>query len=202
MNNVLLIATTNKGKIIELRELLQDLPLQLLTLLDVNIHSDVAETGSTYAENAALKALAYSRASGLPALADDSGLEVDVLDGAPGLHSARYSPLPGAVDADRRAVLLYNLRGKPQPWTAHFHCTVAVATPDGQVRFAEGACYGQIIEEERGSNGFGYDPLFFMPELGQTMAELQREQKNRLSHRARAVMAAVPVLRALFKLPS
>lgn len=190
----ILIATTNRGKIAEIRELLQDLPAQLVTLRDVHIHQEVPETGSTYAENAALKALAYSQASGMLAIADDSGLEVDALDGAPGLHSARYAPLPGATDADRRAYLLQNLRGKPQPWAAHFHCTAVAALPGGEHYFAEGQCLGQIIPEERGHDGFGYDPLFYMPELGRTMAELSREEKNRLSHRARALQAIRPVL--------
>jgi len=189
-----LIATTNPGKIVEMRDLLVDLPIQLLTLLDVNIHQDVAETGSTYAENAALKARFYSQASGLLALADDSGLEVDALDGAPGLHSARYLARPGASDADRRAYLLHNLRGHPRPWTAHFHCTAAVASPAGEVLLAEGQCFGEILDEERGSGGFGYDPLFFLPESGCTMAQLSRAEKNRVSHRARAVLAARPLL--------
>ena len=190
----LLIATTNNGKIREMHELLQDLPVRLVTLREVNIHQDVPETGSTYAENAALKALTYSRMSGLTVIADDSGLEVDALGGAPGLHSARYSPLPGASDADRRAYLLHNLQGRPQPWTAHFHCTAVVARPDGWHAFAEGECRGLILPEERGSNGFGYDPLFYLPELGRTMAELSSEVKNRLSHRARALQAARPIL--------
>ncbi|TLM99763.1 non-canonical purine NTP pyrophosphatase, partial [bacterium] len=148
-------------------------------------------------ENAALKARAYAAASGLPALADDSGLEVDALGGAPGLHSARYSPQPNASDADRRVLLLANLRGKPRPWAAHFHCSVAIALPDGTLRFSEGQVYGEILPVERGSNGFGYDALFLLAELGRTMAELSGEEKNTLSHRARAVHAALPVLRQL-----
>ncbi|TLN24294.1 RdgB/HAM1 family non-canonical purine NTP pyrophosphatase [bacterium] len=190
----LLIATTNPGKLLEFRELLGDLPVELV-LPERDLQ--VAETGSSYAENAALKARAYAAASGLLTLADDSGLEVAALGGAPGLYSARYSPLPGANDADRRAHLLANLRGLPQPWTAHFHCTVAVALPGGEIHFADGQVYGEILLEERGSNGFGYDPLFLLPELGRTMAELTREEKNTLSHRARAVHAALPELKML-----
>ena len=193
----LLIATTNPGKLAEFRELLGDLPVEL-ALPERDLR--VAETGSSYAENAALKARAYAAAGGLPTLADDSGLEVDALGGAPGLHSARYSPLPGANDADRRAHLLANLRGLPRPWTAHFHCTVALALPGGEVQFSEGDVYGEILPEERGSNGFGYDPLFLLPELGRTMAELTRGEKNTLSHRARALHAALPALRALLGL--
>ncbi len=193
----LLIATTNPGKLAEFRELLGGLPVELV-LPERDLQ--VAETGSSYAENAALKARAYAAVSGLPALADDSGLEVDALGGAPGLFSARYSPLPGASDADRRAHLLANLRGLPRPWTAHFHCTAAVALPDGELQLAEGQVFGEILPEERGSNGFGYDPLFLLPELGRTMAELTREEKNTLSHRARALHAALPAIRKLLGL--
>ena len=200
--NKLLIATTNKGKIRELHATLRvdNLGLQLLTPADIGLNLEVEEDGSTYAENATKKALAFARASGLTSLADDSGLEVDALDGAPGLFSARYSAKPGATDADRRAYLLENLRGKPRPWKARFVATVAIAGPEGSVELAEGTCPGEIIPEERGSGGFGYDPIFFLPELGKTMAELPEETKNHLSHRARAVQAAKPILMSLFNL--
>ncbi len=155
------------------------------------------EDGATYSENAAKKAIAFAQASRLISLADDSGLEVDALDGAPGLHSARYHPKPGANDADRRAYLLENLAGKPRPWTAHFHATIAIAIPEQDVQVVEGNCYGEIIPEERGSGGFGYDPIFFFPELNQTMAELEMDEKNRLSHRAKAVMNAIPILKKI-----
>lgn len=191
----LLIATGNKGKIREIQALLDGLEVELLTPHDLELKLEVVEDGENYAENAGKKARAFSQASGLIVLADDSGLEVESLDGAPGLHSARYSPLPKATDADRRAYLLKNLAGKPRPWKAHFHATVAVGSPDGKVWFAEGNCYGEIIPEERGSNGFGYDPIFLIPEVNQTMAELSMEAKNRLSHRAQAVRNAIPLLR-------
>ena len=194
----LLLATNNKGKLRELQAILADLPLELVTPADINLDLDVFEDGATYAENASKKALAFAHASGLVCIADDSGLEVDALDGAPGLYSARYSSKPGASDADRRAYLLQNLNGKPRPWKARFRATVAIAGPEGSVQIAEGTCPGEIIPEERGTGGFGYDPIFFMPELGQTMAELSDETKNRLSHRARAVQAAKPILMRLF----
>jgi XTP/dITP diphosphohydrolase len=133
----------------------------------------------------------------LLSLADDSGLEVDVLGGEPGLYSARYSGKPGATDADRRAFLLEKLKNHSRPWQAHFHATVAIGTPTGQVEFAEGNCYGEIIPTERGQNGFGYDPIFFIPELNRTMAELSMDEKNRLSHRALAVKHALPILEKL-----
>jgi len=196
----LLIATGNPGKVVELHDLLQNLPIQLVTPAEIGMGDfDVVEDGDTYAENAAKKARAYCQASGLPVLADDSGLEVDALGGAPGLHSARYAPQPGATDADRRALMRKNLASKPQPWTARFRCTVAVATPDGTLEFTEGTCEGEIIPEERGDQGFGYDPIFFIPHLGLTLAQISREQKNTLSHRARAVTAAIPVLKKMME---
>ncbi len=190
----LLLATNNKGKLCELQAILADLPIELVTPAELGLNLEVDEDGSTYAENAAKKALAFQRASGLTCLADDSGLEVDALDGAPGLYSARYSSKPGATDADRRAFLLQNLADKPRPWTARFRATVAVAGPEGSVQIVEGTCPGQIIHEERGSGGFGYDPIFLLDGLTQTMAELPEETKNRVSHRARAVQAARPIL--------
>lgn len=198
MNHKLLIATNNQGKVRELQEILSDLHVELVTPTQIGLVLEVEEDGSTYEENAAKKARAFARASGLLALADDSGLEVDALDGAPGIHSARYSSKPGATDADRRAYLLEKLTDRPRPWAAHFHATIAIATPEGDVQFAEGNCPGEIIPEERGSGGFGYDPIFFLPELGQTMAELPAAEKNRLSHRARAAQAARPILVSLF----
>ncbi|HVF24840.1 MAG TPA: non-canonical purine NTP pyrophosphatase, partial [Anaerolineales bacterium] len=140
----------------------------------------------------------FANASGLISLADDSGLEVDALDGAPGLYSARYSPKPKATDADRRAYLIQNLQAKPRPWTARFHATIAIAIPNGDLHLTEGICDGEIIPEERGTGGFGYDPIFLLTELGKTMAELSMDEKNRLSHRAKAVMKAKPVLSRIF----
>ncbi len=203
--DTLLIASTNPGKLYEFQEIfagfhhdwLSRVKLQLPA--DLGIQLQVDETGATYAENAALKARAYSRASGLLTLADDSGLEVDALDGQPGLHSARYALAPNATDADRRALLLRNLQGKPRPWQAAFQCALALAHPDGSLSLHAGTCPGEIIPEERGSNGFGYDPIFLLPELGRTMAELPTAQKNQLSHRARAVQAALPTLQMLLE---
>jgi XTP/dITP diphosphohydrolase len=195
----LLIATNNKGKIKELQDLLKDTGIELVTPLQINLDLDVIEDGSTYAENAAKKGVAFAQSSGLVSLADDSGLEVDALGGAPGLYSARYgSPDGGKLsDAERRAFLVRNLQDKPRPWTARFHATIAVAVPNGETHLAEGFCEGEIIPEERGTGGFGYDPIFLLSELGKTMAELSMEEKNRLSHRARAVMNAKVILETL-----
>jgi XTP/dITP diphosphohydrolase len=197
----LLIATENHGKVKELQVLLAGLGVELLTPGMLGLSLNVVEDGSTYAENAAKKALTHAKASGLVALADDSGLEVDALDGAPGLYSARYSPKPGATDADRRAYMLENLREKPRPWLAHFHATIAIATADGQVFYADGNCYGEILPAERGENGFGYDPLFFFPEKKRTMAELSMDEKNQISHRALAIKNAIPILKKVLTLP-
>ncbi len=196
--NQLLIATNNKGKVIELQDLLKETGLELVTPADIGLKLDVEEDGETYIENAKKKAIAFAQSSGLISLADDSGLEVDALDGAPGLHSARYHPKPGANDADRRAYMLENLQSKPRPWTARFHATIAIAIPGGDVQIVDGNCYGEIIPEERGTGGFGYDPIFLFPELGKTMAELEMEEKNRLSHRSKAVMNAIPLLKQIF----
>lgn len=182
----------------ELQELLTGSGIEFVTPAQINLQLEVEEDGSTYQENAGKKAIAFAQASGLISLADDSGLEVEALDGAPGLYSARYSPKPGAKDKDRRDFLLENLKDKPRPWKAHFHATIAIAKPNGEVEFAEGNCYGEIIPEERGTGGFGYDPIFLMTDLGKTMAELEMEEKNRLSHRARAVIAAMPILKRIF----
>ena len=192
----ILVATGNPGKLVEIQALLDEPSITLLTPAMLGLKLEVEETGATYAENAALKALAFARASQMLTLADDSGLEVAALGGLPGIRSARFSTKPGASDADRRAYLLERLQGQPRPWLAHFHCTVALATPAGEVRFAEGQCPGEIIPQERGQNGFGYDPIFLLSELGLTMAELSMEQKNRLSHRARAIQAARPLILA------
>ncbi|MBL8056505.1 MAG: RdgB/HAM1 family non-canonical purine NTP pyrophosphatase [Anaerolineales bacterium] len=196
----LLIATNNPGKVRELQELLAELPVPLVRPYDLGITTEVAETGATYAENARLKAEALAAASGLIALGDDSGLEVDALGGAPGLHSARYAG-PGATDADRRAKLIQALREAPAPRAARFRCVIAVAVPAASaapaVHLFEGTCEGEILLEERGQNGFGYDPLFWLPDQGRTMAELPNPLKNRLSHRGRAVQAALPWLHAL-----
>jgi len=192
----LLIATNNRGKMAEIRALLAGLEVSLVTPGDLGLDLEVPEQGQTYAENAAYKALAFAAASGLLSLADDSGLEVDALNGRPGLHSKRFGPQP-ATDASRRRYLLEQLAGRPRPWTARFRATLALARPGSEVRLTEGICEGEIIPEERGSNGFGYDPLFLIPGTGRTMAELSMDEKNRLSHRARAVRNALPILREL-----
>ena len=190
----LLVATHNKGKLREYKELLRDLPVRLVYLDEVGIHEDVPETGSTFEENAVQKATAYARLSGLLALADDSGLEVDALGGRPGVHSARYAG-PNAGDDDRIRKLLAELEGvPPERRTARFRCVIAVASPEGDVITAQGTVEGVIADAPRGHHGFGYDPIFYLPDRDCTMAELPPEEKNRISHRARAAEAIKPRL--------
>jgi len=158
----------------------------LCWLADVGLDNQIEETGETFTENACLKARAYGQASGLLTLADDSGLEVDALGGAPGVHSARYAD-PGANDADRIHKLLAALHGVPwEKRTADFRCIIALAWPDGRLETFEGRCDGVIAFEPRGTNGFGFDPVFYLSEHNCTMAELPMDVKNRISHRGRA----------------
>lgn len=195
----LLLATNNPGKLIELRSILSKLlKVELFSPQELGIELQVEEIGEDYTENASIKARAFTLASGLPTLADDSGLEVDALGGGPGLFSARYAPNPGATDADRRELLLKNLAGTSPPWTARFRAVIAVARPGGSVQVAEGICEGEIILDARGSGGFGYDPIFLLRGGDKTMAELDDAEKNQVSHRARAVQAAMPILEKLF----
>jgi len=194
-----LLATHNRGKLVEIQSLLDGSGLSLVIPEEIGLQLAVEESGQTYAQNAALKARAFAEASGLLTLADDSGLEVEALNGEPGIRSARYAPRAGATDADRRAYLLERLHNLPRPWLARFRCVIALASPDGDLRFAEGDCEGEIIPEERGQNGFGYDPIFLFPALGRTMAELDLQEKNQVSHRAQAVRAALPILLELYK---
>lgn len=198
--NKLILATNNKGKIKEIKTILSDLELELLTPKVLKLEINVVEDGKTYKDNAAKKAEAFAKITGYPALADDSGLEVDALKGLPGLHSARFAPIENPTDAIRRKYLLEQLQSQPRPWTARFRCIAAFLLPEGKVHFTEGICEGEIIPDERGANGFGYDPIFYLPQLGKTMAELSIDEKNRISHRAKALKAIKPILQELIKL--
>ncbi len=192
----LLIATTNRGKQREYEQLLGDLGIELTWPDAIGVVLDVPETGSTYLENARLKAEAYAAASGLWTLADDSGLEVDALGGEPGVHSARYGE-PGYSDEQRHQLLLSRMENVRQ-WgrrTARFRCVIALVSPAGDCYWTEGVLEGMISYSPRGSQGFGYDPIFYLPDLDQTVAELPPETKNRLSHRARAAAAMRRLLR-------
>jgi XTP/dITP diphosphohydrolase len=190
-------ATRNEGKLKEFRELLAGLPIRLLTVADFPGIPEVAENGNTFAENARLKAEAMAAETGLIAVADDSGLEVDALQGAPGVRSARFAGEPGD-DRKNNEKLLELLRGvPPERRTARFRCLIAIAVPGEETYFSDGTCEGYIGLAPRGTNGFGYDPLFLVPEFDRTFAELDPEEKNRISHRGRALKQAQKILREL-----
>jgi len=193
----LLLATYNSGKIKEYRFLLNGLGYEITALAEQGITDAVAESGNSYEQNARLKATAYARLSQLITLADDSGLEVDALGREPGIRSARFGG-ESASDEDRVALLLAKLNGvRWEERTASFKCVIAIATPRGEVKICRGECRGIVALEPRGNNGFGYDPIFYLPQFGKTMAELPPEIKNQISHRARASQEARRVLQQL-----
>ena len=193
----LLLATNNKAKVREYRSLLRALPFELVTLRERGITRVVSEVGESLEENAELKALALAAESQLVALADDSGLEVDALGGEPGPLSARYAG-EGASDRERIDYLLTKLRGVPwEKRSARFRCVIAIATLEGGVEFCSGECWGLITFEPRGGEGFGYDPVFYLPRLNMTMAELSLEVKNSVSHRGEAARKVPSVLARL-----
>jgi len=198
----LVVATRNPKKRQELAALLRDMPVEVLGLDAFPGAPEVEETGATFADNARLKAEAAARHTGLWAIADDSGLEVDALGGRPGVFSARFAG-PGATDAANNELLLTLLEGvPPEKRQARFRCAIAIASPQGETWVDEGVCEGVIALTPRGDGGFGYDPLFVVPELGKTFAELGESVKNRISHRARALSLARERLVRLWRLPT
>jgi len=193
----LLLATNNQAKVHEYRSLLRNPTHELVTLADQGITTIVSEVGRSLEENARLKATVLAAQSQLVTLADDSGLEVDALGGEPGWLSARYAG-EGASDRDRVNYLLSRLKGVPWPErSARFRCVIAIATPDGEVEFCSGECRGIITFEPKGKHGFGYDPVFYLPQLDKTMAELPLEIKNQVSHRGQAARKVFQVLEGL-----
>jgi XTP/dITP diphosphohydrolase len=191
----IVLATGNKGKLREFRGLLEGVFGNIVSLNDLESPPEVTEDGETFRENALKKARAIAAYSGIPALADDSGLEVEALGGRPGVYSARYAG-EGAVDTDNIAKLLSELQGVANR-KARFVCFLALVTPDGKEITAEGTCEGVILTEPRGEGGFGYDPVFFLPEYDKTMAEIPAELKNKKSHRARASESLAKILRGM-----
>jgi len=191
----LLLATNNKGKVREYRSLLKDIPFELVTPADEGITTEVEEVGESLEENARLKATILASESRLLALADDSGLEVDALGGEPGMLSHRYAG-EGASDSDRVEYLLSRLKNVPEGQrTARFRCVIAIAIPDGDTELCSGECRGTIAFAPKGELNFGYDPVFLVPELGKTMAELSLEEKNSISHRGQAARRAAEILK-------
>ncbi|MEX2246635.1 MAG: XTP/dITP diphosphatase [Dehalococcoidia bacterium] len=198
----LVIATNNAGKLREFERLLEGCGFQLVTPRQLGVTFEPTETGSTFSANAILKAREAARLTGLPALADDSGLEVDELGGRPGIFSARYaggdSTDPSLSDEDRVRIVLEEMEGVPSgDRTARFRCVIAIATPAGDARIVEGVFEGRIAHDPRGENGFGYDPIFIVPELGLTSAELTPAEKDALSHRGKAAVRAREILRQM-----
>ena len=194
------MATSNQAKVREYKHLLHSLPFELVSLAEQGITTAVSEVGGSLEENARLKATTLAAQSQLMALADDSGLEVDALGGEPGPLSARYAG-EGASDRDRLNYLLVRLKGVPwERRSARFRCVIAIATPDGEVELCSGECRGVITFEPKGRHGFGYDPVFYLPELGKTMAELPLEIKNQISHRGQAARQACQWLRRKYNL--
>ena len=189
----IVVATRNQGKLREFQDLLLPLGSDILSLADMSIVEDFEETGQTFAENARIKAVSYSRLVPYPVLADDSGLEVAELGGRPGVHSARYAGA-GASDSDRVQKLLGELAASDGERAARFVCNLALAQDGIVLHESEGECAGIIAAEPRGANGFGYDPVFYFPSLGKTLAELGEAEKNRISHRARAVSSLLDQL--------
>jgi XTP/dITP diphosphohydrolase len=195
MAKVVLVATHNRGKIAEYRDMMQGLDLEWLGLADLGVTLEVEETGETFEENAVLKAEAYAAETGLLTLADDSGLEVDALNGAPGVLTARYGGV-GLTPKERYELLLRSLAGVPwEARTARFRCVIALHIKERLVGTAEGSCEGIIATEAAGEGGFGYDPVFYLPERQVTMAQLSAEEKHKISHRGRAVAGIGPLLR-------
>ncbi|MGI6638778.1 MAG: XTP/dITP diphosphatase [Desulfobulbus sp.] len=185
MQTVIVLATQNANKIREIRELLQEYTVQVKSLADFGPMPEAVEDGATFDENAYKKALHYAKVLGLPCLADDSGLCVDVLDGRPGVHSARYAG-EQASDADNCAKLLKEMTGQTNR-AAHFTCVLSLAVPSGPALTWEASCAGEILEEKRGESGFGYDPVFYYPDFGKTFAEVSLAQKSSVSHRGKAL---------------
>ncbi len=189
----LIIASNNNHKLIEIKAILGGLFEEILSMREAGIEHETIEDGSSFMENAVKKAKEIAELSGCCALADDSGICVDALDGAPGIYSARFCGHHGDDEANNR-LLLKKLEGR-EDRGAHYTCAIALVYPDGRQVCAEGYMYGQIGYEEKGENGFGYDPLFFLPEYGCTAAQLSPEQKNQISHRASALHALLAQLR-------
>jgi XTP/dITP diphosphohydrolase len=196
----LVIGTNNPGKLREFRELLAGCGFELVTPREIGVKFDPEETGDTFEANATIKAIDAAQATGLPALADDSGIEIDALGGRPGIYSARYAGgdrMDPSISEERQLeIVLDEMRGVPdEQRTARFRCVIAIAEPGGGVKYAEGVFEGQIAHDARGENGFGYDPIFLLPERGVTSGELPREEKNRISHRGQAAAKALAILK-------
>lgn len=195
MDNIILLATNNKSKVKEISEMMSGSDITFESLADAGINVEVEETGTTFEENALLKAREICKLSGKPTISDDSGLEIDVLDGAPGIYSSRFMGEDTSYDIKNNA-LIEKLENVADPdRTARFRCCMALVLPDGREFVTEGAMEGIIAREPKGINGFGYDPILFIPEYNRTSAELSSEEKNNISHRGEALRKMIEVIK-------
>jgi len=185
----IVFATTNEGKVKEIKEILKDFPIEVVSMKEMGITADIEENGTTFEENSLIKARALAKLTGLPALADDSGLEVDYLNGEPGIYSARYLGRDTDYDYKNNYIIDKLSGAKGEERSARFVCVISLVLPDGREFVERGVVEGLIGYEQKGENGFGYDPIFYLPEYGKTSAELPPEEKNRISHRGKALTA-------------
>ena len=193
----IVFATTNEGKVKEIKEILAGFPIEVVSMKEMNITADIEENGATFEENSLIKARAVSKFTGLPALADDSGLEVDYLNGEPGIYSARYLGRDTDYDYKNNYIIDKLKEAKGEERSARFVCVISLVLPDGREFVKKGVMEGRIGYEIKGENGFGYDPIFFLPEYGKTSAEISAEEKNKISHRGKALSAMKELIASL-----
>ena len=193
----IVFATTNAGKIKEIKEILADFDVEVASMKEMNITADIEENGATFEENSLIKARAVSKLTGLPALADDSGLEVDYLNGEPGIYSARYLGRDTDYDYKNNYIIKKLKDAKDEERSARFVCVISLVLPDGREFVKKGVMEGRIGYEIKGENGFGYDPIFYLPEYGKTSAEISAEEKNKISHRGKALSAMKKLIASL-----
>lgn len=194
MDKTIILATNNKSKVKEISEMMSGSDITFVSLADAGINADVKETGTTFEENALIKAREICKLSGKPSISDDSGLEIDALDGAPGIYSSRFMGEDTSYDIKNNALLEKLENVEDDKRTARFRCCMALVLPDGREFVTEGAMEGIITKEQRGSNGFGYDPILFIPEYNRTSAELSSDEKNKISHRGNALRKMIEII--------
>jgi len=193
----IVFATTNEGKVKEIKEILAGFPIEVVSMKEMNITADIEENGATFEENSLIKAREVSKLTGLPAMADDSGLEVDYLNGEPGIYSARYLGRDTDYNYKNNYIIEKLKNAKDEERSARFVCVISLVLPDGREFIKKGVMEGRIAYEIKGENGFGYDPVFYLPEYGMTSAELSGEEKNKISHRGKALRAMKELISGL-----
>lgn len=193
----IVFATTNEGKVKEIKEILAGFPIEVVSMKEMNITADIEENGATFEENSLIKAREVSKLTGLPAMADDSGLEVDYLNGEPGIYSARYLGRGTDYNYKNNYIIEKLKNAKDEERSARFVCVISLVLPDGREFIKKGVMEGRIAYEIKGENGFGYDPVFYLPEYGMTSAELSGEEKNKISHRGKALRAMKELISGL-----